>query len=69
MKDDNYIRGEIFAAMHQTGITKQNTLARKAGIPTSTLSVHLSNPGRFTIDELRRIGRVVGLTIRLERGL
>ena len=35
------------------------TLAKKTGIPLSTLYRRLLNPGRFTLDELQAIDRVL----------
>ena len=65
--EDDMIRAEIAAAMNQHGIRQQNTLARKAGIPQSTLSVHLSDLNRMTIGELRKIASVTDLKIIVVR--
>lgn len=65
--DDDRIRSEILAAMNLKGIRQQNLLAKRCGIPQSTLSVHLNNLDRMTLGELRRIAWVTGLTIRIER--
>lgn len=65
--EDDLIRAEIAAAMNRHGIRQQNTLARKAGIPQSTLSVHLSDLNRMTIGELRKIAAVTDLKIIVVR--
>lgn len=64
---DDYMRSEIFAAMFAKGIRKQNILAKKTGIPQSTMSVHLSDLDRMTLGELRRIAEELDLIIRIER--
>ena len=66
--ENDRIRAEILAAMNSKGIYRQNLLARKAGIPQSTMSVHLNDMDKMTMGELRRIAKVTGLTIRIERG-
>jgi len=65
--EDDMIRAEIMAAMNQKGIRQQNLLARRSGIPKSTLSVHLSNLDRMTLGELRRIAKVTDLQISIRR--
>lgn len=65
--ENNAIRAEIIASMNDVGIRQQNELARRSKIPQSTLSVHLSNPGRLTLEELRKISRVTGLVISIKR--
>lgn len=65
--ENDTIRAEIIASMNDVGIRQQNELARRAKIPQSTLSVHLNNPGRLTLDELRRISRVTGLVVSIKR--
>lgn len=66
--EDDMIRAEIAAAMNSHGIRQQNILARRAGIPQSTMSVHLSDLNRMTLGELRRISKVIDLRISVTRG-
>ena len=65
--ENDTIRAEIIASMNDVGIRQQNELARRSKIPQSTLSVHLNNPGRLTLEELRKISRVTGLVISIKR--
>lgn len=65
--EDDLIRAEIAAGMNSHGIRRQNCLAQRAGIPQSTLSIHMRDLDRMTLGELRRIAMVVGLKISIER--
>ena len=59
------IKAEIEAAMTKSGNDKQS-LSKKTGIPYSTLCVHIKDPDRMTLSELRRIRKVTGLKVMIE---
>lgn len=50
----------VYRRMRECGIT-QTELAGKAGISPSTLSRRLADPQAFTVGELRRIFRALGV--------
>ena len=59
------IKAEIVATMIKSGNDRQS-LAKKTGIPYSTLCTHMNNPDRMTLSELRRIRKVTGLKVTIE---
>lgn len=59
------ITAEINAAITKSGLDKE-TVAKRTGIPYSTLCAHINNPWRMNLSELDRIGRVTGLKFEIE---
>jgi len=62
MKSSEVRRNAILGAAGRNGIISRSVLAKRVGIPRSTMYKRLSNPGEITISELCQIDHRLRLT-------
>ena len=63
-KESRSIRAEMEAALIRSGLDKK-AVAKKTGIPYSTVARRFNEPETMPLGELLRIGKVTGLRITI----